>query len=140
MISSMPTDRRASPRLRSDPLATNEIDRASAPAPRVPLSVEVRFEDDRTGFVDADAVNISLTGVFIRTQQPRPAGTLLRLELKLSDDFQLKAAGEVIWSRAKGESEEQPAGMGVLFLRFDGDGREILSLFMDLHSQRRGRD
>ena len=134
----MPTDRRASPRLRSDPFATKELDRASPPAPRVPLNVEVRFEDDRTGFVDADAGNISLTGVFIRTQQPRPAGTLLRLELKLSDDFQFKAAGEVMWRRPVDESEERPAGMGVLFLRFDGDGREILSLFMDLHSQHRG--
>ena len=137
----MPADRRASPRLRADPLAKSaEPDSASAPAPRVPLHVEVRFEDDRTGFVDAEAGNISVTGVFIRTPQPRPAGSLLRLDLKLSDDFQFKAAGEVIWSRPKDESEERPAGMGVLFLRFYGEGREILSLFMDLHSQRRGRD
>ena len=140
MISSMSADRRASPRLGSDPLAKSaEPDGASAPAPRLPQHVEVRFEDDRTGFVDADAGNISLTGVFIRTQRPRPAGTLLKLELKLSDDFQFEAVGEAIWSRPKDESDERPAGMGVLFLRFDGDGREILSLFMDLHSQRRDR-
>ncbi len=100
----------------------------------------VRFEDDRTGFVDADAVNISVTGVFIRTQQPRPVGTLLRLELKLSDDFLIEGVGEVMWSRPKDESEERPAGMGVLFARFAGEGRAILSLFMDLHSQSRRRD
>ena len=106
----------------------------------MPLNVAIRFDDDRTGFVGADAANISLTGVLIRTQQPRPAGTLLHLELKLSNDFLIKAVGEVMWSRPKDESEERPAGMGVLFSRFDRDGREILSLFMDLHSQLHGTD
>ena len=145
MISSMSADRRRSPRLdselRSDPLTkSTEPDTASTSAPRVPLDVEVRFEDDTTRSVVAHAGNISLTGVFIRTQKPRPAGTLLQLELKLSDDFLFEAVGEVIWSRPKDESEERPAGMGVLFARFDRDGGEILSLFIDLHSQRHGRD
>ena len=102
--------------------------------------LEIRFEDDETGFVDAHAANISRTGVFVRTQKPRPAGTLLYLELKLSDDFLVKGVAEVVWSRPKNESEERPAGMGVLFARFDQDRREILSLFIDLHSQGRGRD
>ena len=123
-----------------DATASPEAGGAPAPATRVPLHVVVRFEDDQTGFVDADAANISLTGVYVRTRQPRPAGTRLHLELKLSKDFLIRAVGEVVWSRPMDESEERPAGMGVLFARFDGDGREILGLFIDLHAPRRARD
>lgn len=108
---------------------------AATPALRVPVKADLRiqFEDRAAGFVDARAANISLTGMFVRTRRPRPAGTRLRFELKLSDGSLVTGVGEVVWTRLKEESEARPAGMGVLFFRLDEGGQKIVSVVVESH-------
>ena len=112
----------------------------SVPARRVPVKAEVRIQfEDLAGFVQAYAANISLTGMFLRTHQPPPAGTQLHFQLRLSDDFSLvEGVGEVVWRRPRDESKERPAGMGIRFLKIDQDSRELIFRVVDRHIQRGG--
>lgn len=104
---------------------------------RVPVEarVTVRF-DDEADFITADAANASLNGMFIRTQEPRPAGARLSFELRLSDGSWLRGDAEVVWRRQKKEeSEGRPAGMGILVLQFDQDSRTRITRLVDQHVQ-----
>ena len=103
---------------------------------RVPVEAKVRVRfKDQVGFVTAYAANISLNGMFIRTQQPRPAETRLDFELRLSDDSLIKGVAEVVWSRLEEESEERPAGMGIRFFQFDQDSRNNITRLVEQHLQ-----
>ena len=101
---------------------------------RVPVEAQVRVRfEDQARFVTAYAANISLNGMFIATQQPRPAGTRLHFELRLSDDSLIKGVAEVVWSRLGEESEERPAGMGIRVFQFDQDSRNNITRLIDQH-------
>ena len=105
---------------------------------RVPLEarVTVRFEDE-VEYVTADAANISLNGMFIRTQEPRPAGARLTFELRLSDGSWIRGDAEVVWRRlTEEESKGRPAGMGILVRQFDEDSRTRITRLVDQHAQR----
>lgn len=107
---------------------------------RVPVKARVKVHFANLGeSVNAHAANLSLTGMFIRTQQQCPAGTLPNFELELSDDLALvKGVGEVVWSRLEDESEKRPAGMGVRFLQIDQDSQAAITNAVDRHLQRGG--
>ena len=109
-------------------------------APRVPVKAQVKVQfGDLKEFVNAYSANISLTGMFVRTLQQCPAGTSLRFELKLSDDFALlKGLGQVVWVRQQDESEERLAGMGIRFLEIDQNSQVIISRLVDRHLHRGG--
>ena len=113
-----------------------ESGQAPTRAPRVPVEAEARIRFEDRAVVEGSAANISLTGMFVRTRRPRPAGTPLRFELELSDGARIAGAGEVVWSRPQEESEERPAGMGILFFRLDGDGRDVISSLVERHVRR----
>ena len=70
------------------------------------------------------AQNISLRGIFIETGHPPPAGTLIRLDIRLTpaDPKPVHAKGIVRWRRRW----SQPRGMGVEFLDFKGLGERDL--------------
>ena len=73
------------------------------------------------------AGNLSLTGMFIRTQQPYPAGSLIQFELSQSDEPKLvKGIGQVAWVRFDEEGPVRPAGMGLRFRWIDPDSRDGL--------------
>ena len=115
-----------------------EQDKPPRPTLRAPTNAQVKVHfESQTGFVAAYAANISLTGIFIRTQQPRLPGTRLHFELKLPERRSLmRGVGEVVWSRPGAESEERPAGIGVRFLQIDQDSRELISRVVRRHFQR----
>ncbi len=100
-------------------------DRASN---RVPLErqVALRFEDFE-GFVTECSMNISATGMFIRCQDPQPAGSVLDFELSLTDGEKLvRGYGEVMWARRQDAGPDHPAGMGIRFLHLDAESRELI--------------
>ncbi len=102
-------------------------------APRVPIDALVRIQvADQEELVDVLAANISLTGMFVRTQEPHPAGSVLRFELRLGDDSaSAQGVGEVAWVRRGELFSVLPAGMGIRFRRFDQDGRDVISRVID---------
>ncbi len=95
---------------------------------RVPLErqVTLRFEDFE-GFVTECSMNISATGMFIRCDDPQPAGSVLDFELSLADGEKLvRGYGEVMWARRHDDGPDHPAGMGVRFLHLDAESRELI--------------
>ncbi|MEM7350743.1 MAG: TIGR02266 family protein [Acidobacteriota bacterium] len=79
------------------------------------------------GFLTEYSSNISITGMFVRSQAPRPPGTLLDFEFTLIDGLKLiRGTGEVVWTRHQDEGPQQPAGMGIKFLRLDKESRRLI--------------
>ena len=110
----------------------NDIPRDSR---RVPLETRVQFKFDRfSGFISEYSANISPGGLFLRTLEPRPPGTVLDLEFRLGDGYELiRGRGEVIWMRAEDEGTARPAGMGIRFLELSEGSRELIYRIVDEH-------
>ncbi len=86
----------------------------------------LRFDKFST-FVEEYTSFLSLGGMFLKTQKPRPVGTLVSFDIKLSDSFRLFAGlGEVVWMRPREEGPGRPAGMGIRFQALDEKGRELV--------------
>lgn len=107
---------------------------------RVPFETAVRLRfDDFTGFVTEYSGNISLGGMFIRTDAPPPVGTSLEVEFKLDDDFDLiRGRGKVIWARPRAAGPELPAGMGVRFAEMTPGSRELIFQVVDRYVRQGG--
>jgi molecular chaperone DnaK len=90
-------------------------------------------------FVEKFATNISRGGVFIRTRDPKPVGTVLNLELRLAGgEAVIRASGVVRWIAAQDPSAHPPTapGMGVQFLSLDDQSRQIVERMVTLREQR----
>ncbi len=92
---------------------------------RVPFfrKVQYRFEtmeDFRTRFAN----DLSLGGMFIKTDEPEPMGTVIYLEFDLQDGSKiLSGYGKVVRVNPKDGPAEFDPGMGVEFLKFDDESR-----------------
>ncbi len=107
---------------------------------RVPLETRVQFKFDRfSGFLSDFSANISPGGMFIRTREPQPPGTLLEFEFRLGDGFELiKGSGEVVWVREEDEGPTRPAGMGLRFQELSLGSKELIYRIVDHHIQQGG--
>ncbi len=71
--------------------------------------------------------NISMTGMFIRTDRIQAPGTLVKLEFSLSDDSSLiESQAEVVWVRRRHESPDRPSGLGLRFVDLDKESRHLI--------------
>jgi uncharacterized protein (TIGR02266 family) len=107
---------------------------------RVPLENRIQLKFDRfSGFVSEYTANLSPSGVFIKTRDPKPPGTVLEFEFRLGDGFELiRGRGEVIWNRRQEEGTARPAGMGVRFLELSPGSRELIYRLVEDHVQAGG--
>ncbi len=78
-------------------------------------------------FLREYAMNVSASGVFIRTEEPLPVGTKVKLRFTVVvDEFEtIEGVGVVARSVPAGGSE--PAGIGVVFTSLTPHSREVLS-------------
>ena len=89
---------------------------------RVPFfrKVQYRFEtieDFRSRFAN----DLSLGGMFIKTEKPEPMGTVIFLEFDLQDGSKiLSGYGKVVRVNPAGVPDFDP-GMGIEFLKFDDE-------------------
>lgn len=91
---------------------------------RAPFTTDVRLRFDRLGgAVSAETADISMEGMFVKTAEPRPVGTLVQFEFDFDDGETVQGLGDVVWVRARG-SENKPAGMGIQFRYVDPKSRE----------------
>jgi uncharacterized protein (TIGR02266 family) len=89
------------------------------------LTVERCFEDLRT-FLKSSSANLSPDGIFVETEEPAPPGTIVALELTLSDGHPLiRGRGAVAWARASDAGDETP-GMGIRFLDLAAESKRII--------------
>jgi molecular chaperone DnaK len=90
-------------------------------------------------FVERFAVNISRGGLFIRTRDPKPVGSLLNFELRLlSGEPVVRGEGVVRWLQPADPTAHppRPAGMGVQFLRLDDASRDLVERIVTLKERR----
>lgn len=109
---------------------------ARPPDPRVPVEVRVDYETVLSG----RSVNMSKSGVFVRTGTPLPVNRLLGLRFRLpglSEEFRIR--GKVVWSNPR-PGKTYPQGMGIHFLELPPDLADSLAGFVGKMRQELGLD
>lgn len=95
--------------------------------PRTPLSLLVQyrfntFED----FLAEYSVNVSVGGIFIKTDQPKEEGSIIYLQFSLKDGSRLiEGMGRVVRVNPPGVAGRVP-GMGIEFLNFDDESMALI--------------
>ena len=86
---------------------------------RVTINKEFESFD---AFIHEYVTNISRTGVFVKSKQPLPKGTLVNLKFTvIMDDVEtIEGIGEVV------RVEEDPAGMGLVFRELSKYSQELI--------------
>jgi uncharacterized protein (TIGR02266 family) len=97
------------------------------------LSLTVRYKSATVSdFIENHSHDVSRGGLFIKTQAPFPAGTLLKFEVRIAEEQTLiEGVGRVAWRREKDRGEAKPAGMGVKFIKIADDSVALIERSMD---------
>src|ERR1700690_1908649 len=93
------------------------------------LSMTVRYKSATLDeFIEHHSHDVSRGGMYIKTPQPFPPGTLLKFEVKIAADQKvMQGVGRVVWRREADEATtEHPAGMGVKFIKLDNESKDII--------------
>ena len=107
---------------------------------RVPLERKVILKFHHFGgfFIEYSA-NISLTGMFIKTEAPKLPGSIFIFEVWLGDEHRLvHGLGEVMWVRMEEEGPDRPCGMGIRFLKIDDESRVVVERVIAEHVEKGG--
>lgn len=101
-------------------------------APRAAVAVPVRCKfDSIIDFVETQSLNISSTGMFLHSSEVVPLGTVLELEVGLSDGLSLlKGKGEVVRI-----SQGPPAGLGVRFIQLNPASQRLVDRIVEVNMQ-----
>src|SRR5262245_22881757 len=91
------------------------------------LRIKLRYDDVDT-FVEKFAPNIGRAGLFIRSRTPKPVGSEIRFELRLSDETPIVVGlGVVRWIREYDPRRPRAVhGMGIEFMRVTRESRDVL--------------
>jgi uncharacterized protein (TIGR02266 family) len=93
------------------------------------VSLNVRYKSATIDeFIENHAHDVSRGGIYIKTANPFPVGTLLKFEIRLAADQPvITGVGRVVWKRdTPHDSADQPAGMGVKFIKVDDASRVVI--------------
>lgn len=93
------------------------------------VSLNVRYKSATVDeFIENHAHDVSRGGIYIKTANPFPPGTLLKFEIRLaSDQAVIAGVGRVVWKRDAGQANgERPAGMGVKFIKIDEPSKGVI--------------
>jgi type IV pilus assembly protein PilZ len=95
---------------------------------RFDTAISVDYASGET-FLFAYLQNISEMGIFVRTDEPSPIGTRLRLRFQVGDQ-ELSLDGEVTWiNPLRPAGDNLNPGMGVRFIELTAETREeVVSL------------
>jgi uncharacterized protein (TIGR02266 family) len=101
---------------------------------RAPVSLKVRFKSATVDeFIEHYCKDVSRGGIFIKSSQPMAIGTLLKFQFQLKDESSLiKGVGRVVWTRSPEDAvADQPAGMGIKFIKMDNESKSIVERIVD---------
>jgi uncharacterized protein (TIGR02266 family) len=101
---------------------------------RAPVSLKVRFKSATVDeFIEHYCKDVSRGGIFIKSSQPMAIGTLLKFQFQLKDESSLiKGVGRVVWTRSPEDAvADQPAGMGIKFIKMDNESKAIVDRIVD---------
>jgi hypothetical protein len=102
-------------------------DEGGAKPQPVVLRIKLRY-DDVDLFVDRFAPNIGRAGLFLHSKTPRPVGTEIKFELRMSDDKPVLVGIGVVKSIRAYDPDRprDPSGMMIGFTRVTRDSRDLL--------------
>jgi uncharacterized protein (TIGR02266 family) len=104
--------------LKKRPLESRRID--------LRRQIALRFRDFGN-FVAEYSTNLSMTGMFVQSNEPHPPGTPVTFEFKLEDGMRLiDGKGWVVWVRDTEEDPGQPPGMGIEFTELSTESRRVI--------------
>lgn len=108
-------------------------------APRAPLNMLVQYKiDSFDEFLSEYCLDMSIGGMFIRTDSPRTAGSLIYLQFTLKDGCKLiEGLARVV--HVNSSDKENISGMGVEFINFDDDSLDLIEEIV-ADRLRRGHD
>ncbi len=100
---------------------------------RVPLQGEVTLEcENFQAFLNDYAANISAEGMFVRTTEPPPVGSLVDFCVRLKDDFKLiHGTAEIVWVRPAGNAEGLTPGVGMKFKDLVDPSADLIRKIID---------
>lgn len=104
---------------------------------RVPVQEEVQITfSDFESFSVQYAENISTGGMYLRANKPLPANTILHFRLQIKDiNQEIIGKAVVVWTKEiLDSSSTQSSGMGLKFLRLEGDSEAFIRDFIGKHT------
>ncbi len=99
--------------------------------PRIPISLRIQMRMARPGdlFHSYHIRDVSLGGLFVKTDAPRPVGTQVALRIEFARGGTFEAEGRVV-RVVRGRDvplRDQPAGIGVEFTGMSDASRALLA-------------
>lgn len=110
--------------------------------PRVPLSLLIQYRfDTLEDFLSEYSTNISIGGMFIRTDKPKDEGTLVYLQFYLRDGAKLiEGLGRVVRVNPSDAPDDQAAvGMGIEFVNFDEESMVLIRQIVERNMATAGK-
>ena len=101
------------------------------------VSLNVRYKSATVDeFIENHAHDVSRGGIYIKTSNPFPPGTLLKFEIRLaSDQAVISGVGRVVWKRDTVQGTgDRPAGMGVKFIKIDDPSKTVIDKLVNSRS------
>lgn len=88
-------------------------------------------------FLVEHSKNLSEGGMFIKTRNPRPVGTMIFLEFRLLDGQELvRVKGEVIWiCREEEPGGNRTPGMGIRFVDLDEKAQGVIHRALEYYAR-----
>ena len=107
--------------------STKDADRRQNPRVSLSLLIQYRF-DSLEDFLSEYSTDISMGGMFIRTDTPKDEGTLVYLQFYLRDGAKLiEGLGRVVRvNSAEPAVDDVAVGMGIEFINFDEESMELI--------------
>ncbi len=95
--------------------------------PRVPLKLLIQYRFDTFDeFLIEYATDVSIGGMFIRTDDPHEEGSIVYLQFALRDGVKIiEGLGRVVRVNPPGDASRIP-GMGIEFVQLDAESKEII--------------
>jgi uncharacterized protein (TIGR02266 family) len=99
---------------------------------RAAVKIEIEFKEI-IDFVTSYMHNISNGGLFLKTDDAYPLGTIVFLRFTMPGDTRpIETEGEVVWCNIGGRGYF-PKGMGIKFLKLNDDDTVKIKKFVDEH-------
>jgi len=96
-------------------------------------SLVVRYKSATVDeFIENHSHDVSAGGLFVQTEAPFTAGTLLKFEIRIGDDKSvIVGVGRVVWKRDTAAPDGRPPGMGVKFIKIDDPSKALIRSLVD---------
>jgi len=78
---------------------------------------------------EGQCINISLGGMYVCANSPRPEGSEVEIEFELPPNRRVRATGKVIRTTRR-PGEEYPTGMGIMFFELPPEGKEDIDYYV----------